>query len=203
MRVARRHVLPVALGMAVIALGCSDSTGPSDRLTSEELNALGSEMGAFFLGGALGPTLSAGTVGSSLKVVPVELEIDVTIPCPRGGTTRLNGDLEAEIDNVSQTVVAEVKGRHRPNDCAFLAHGKKFEVSGDISATAYAKTVRGVPVGTHRVTMSGWFTWESSDGRDGSCSVSYTAVANYDDNYAEVDGSFCESKIKYRGPLTH
>lgn len=200
-----RRPLALVLGAALLsAAACSDSTGPNGTLTAEETSELALQMGTVFAGDLASPAASVSADGASFSVVPApfSLLVDVTVPCPRGGNSRLTVTLSGTIDEATESVNANADGRHRPSNCGLDVHGKTIRISGDLRSEAHVEAVNGVPVGTHTAALVGTFEWRAEDGRRGTCSVSYNASANHRTNVAVVNGNFCGSTISFTGPFT-
>ncbi|MFN2564085.1 MAG: hypothetical protein ABR499_03630 [Gemmatimonadaceae bacterium] len=201
----RRCPLALFLGAVLLsAAACSDATAPNGDLTPEEARELAAQIGIHLSAAIAEGTSSASAGSASLNAIPTPFSFsaDVTVRCPRGGTARLMGTISAIVDKATRSITADVTGTHRPNDCGFPVHGKTFRTTGSLSGTAHFEAENGLPVGTHTATLSGEFSWRASDGRRGTCTVNYTASANYTTNVAVVNGSFCGSTIQFTGPLT-
>jgi hypothetical protein len=196
----------LALGATlVMAAACSDSTGLNGTLTAEERSELALQVGALARSSFMASgTASRAADGLSARTVPVPFRfaIDVTVPCPRGGNSRVTGEASGTVDNASNSIVAEADVTHRPNDCGVDVHGKTFRISGVLTTEANVRVENGVPIGTQTATLTGNFDWESAGRGSGTCAVSYSASVNYQDNKAVVTGNFCGSTISYEGPLT-
>jgi hypothetical protein len=202
---ARRRPLALVLGAALFsAAACSDSTSPNGALTDEETRELALQMGAHFSTGFSSSAASSGANGPRLNAVPApfSFSLDVSVDCPRGGSTRLTATLSGTIDEATESIIADVSGTHAPKNCGYDVHGKTFQTTGLLTATAHVEIENGVPVGTHTASLVGNFEWRASDGRRGSCTVNYSATANYESNLATVNGNFCGSTIQVSGPLT-
>jgi hypothetical protein len=196
--------LTLVIGAALLtAAACSDSTGPVGSLTPEETNELARQMGVG-LTADLAASASASADGPRLSAVPEPLDGDftVTAPCPRSGRTRITGSVDGTFDYETESGVIDVTATQTPEDCGFDVHGKVIRVTGSLTATAHVELANGLPVGTHTATLVGEFSWRASDGRRGSCSVNYTATANYTTNVGTVNGTFCGTSIQVTGPLT-
>jgi hypothetical protein len=208
---------PAVLALATVLLSataCSnETTGPRGSLTNEELSELALQIATHF-GGSIstsisGPTGSFSTSGMGLSATipaPFSIEIKVNVPCPRGGTTAVDAHVSGTIDHAAQSIEADAEAAHSPRNCGFDVHGKVVRISGELQSSAHVKVVNGLPEGEQRVSLNTptneMLSWETSDGRSGSCALSYTAVADYDANQARVNGSFCGSTISFEGPLT-
>jgi hypothetical protein len=214
---ARRRSLALVAAVAFLVgpAACSDSTAPNDTLTPEEANELALQMGLNLSvtssSAASASAASASAGDAQLNAVPAPFEFsitDVEVPCPRGGNTRVSATFEGTFDDkgtfdeVDDALVADVNGTQRLNNCGYDVHGKTFRLTGSLTMTAHVEIDHGLPVGTHTASVTGEFTWRASDGRRGTCAVSYNATANYTTDRATVNGSFCGSTVTFDGPLT-
>ena len=203
---------PLTLTLAatlLAAAACSDTTAPKGGLTSDELSELAVQMGAHFASAFSGSAAlaSKGQAQSSAIPATIKVNVNLDVPCPRGGTSHVAAAVNAVVDEATQSVTADVTGSQAPNDCGFDVKGKGEKgkiiwVTGTLTSTAHARVVNGVPVGEQRATLDGSFSWRASDGRRGSCDVSYVASANYTTNVATVNGNFCGQTIQVTAPLT-
>jgi hypothetical protein len=227
----RSLTLVAAAAFLVGPAACSDSTAPNGTMTPEEARELALQMGLHLSGGASASAASASAASASaasasaasaaaasaaagdaqLNAVPAPFEYSVTdveVPCPRGGNTLVSATIEGTYDDkgtfdeVDDAVVADVNGTQRLNNCGYEVHGKTFRLTGSLTMTAHVEIDHGLPVGTHTASVTGEFTWRASDGRRGTCAVSYNATANYTTDRAVVNGNFCGSTVQFDGPLT-
>jgi hypothetical protein len=172
------------------------------------LAELAFQIGTHFAGSLAGPTASFSRSGASLNAVPApfRIEFTVNVPCPRGGKTGLAVEVNGTVDNAAQSIQADALTTHTPENCGFDVHGKVVRVTGTLESSAHVNVVNGLPVGEQRATLRTLdgraLSWETSDGRSGSCALNYTAVANYTTHRATVNGSFCGATINVDAPLT-
>lgn len=204
---SRPTALILAAAMLVVA-ACSDSTAPNDVLSADEANELARQMGIALADGLVGSATAAvpGGIGSAQVAAvpaPFNVSIDVNVPCPRGGKTRVTATVNGTIDEATESLTADVTGTQRPDNCGYDVYGKVIRVTGTLTTTAHAQIENGLPVGVQRATLNGEFSWAASDKRGGSCSVNYTAAADYTNNVATVNGSFCGSTITVTAPITN
>jgi hypothetical protein len=133
---------------------------------------------------------------------PISASVDFTMRCPRGGTARITGTTDVTFDEATESLIIDVSATHRPNDCGYDVHGKLIRTTGILTASAHVEIEKGVPVGIHTASLAGEFSWRTSDGRRGSCSVDYSATADYEQNVSTVNGNFCGATVHFSGPLT-
>jgi hypothetical protein len=215
---ARRRSLTLVAAAAFLVgpAACSDSTAPNGTMTPEEARELALQMGLHLSGGASASAASASAASAAagdaqLNAVPAPFEYSVTdveVPCPRGGNTLVSATIEGTYDDkgtfdeVDDGFVADLSGTQRLNNCGYEVHGKTFRLTGSLTMTAHVETDNGLPVGTHTASVTGEFTWRASDGRRGTCAVSYNATADYTTDRARVNGTFCGATVQFDGPLT-
>jgi hypothetical protein len=205
MLAARRRPLALVLGAVLLsAAACGDSTGPRGSLTQEETSELARQMGTHFVS-AFTPSAAVASKGdASLNAIPApfNLSVDVTVPCPQGGNTRVTTSVTGNVDNATQSLTATADGTNKLTACGFDVHGKTVWVTGELTSHAEVNVVNGLPAGVQTARLTGEFDWRTSDQRSGTCAVSYTATANYRTRRAVVSGNFCGSTINFDGPLT-
>jgi hypothetical protein len=209
MSAPRRRSLAVLLGAALLsAAACSDSTAPDDHLTADEANELAARIGLQLFGESGGflsfvrRSNSLGGEGSAAVPQPFNVSVETDVPCIRSGRAHLVVTLKGVLDEVAESMTADVDGTYVPNNCGILVHRKLFRISGSLSLGAHFEVAHGLPVGTHTATMKGNFTWRATDGRMGTCAIDFASSANYTTRVATVNGSFCGSTIQFTGPLT-
>jgi hypothetical protein len=203
--IAPRRPLTFTLAAALLAAGaCSDTTAPKGSLTSDELSELAVQMGAHFASAFSGSAAlaSKGQAQSSAMPATIKVNVNLDVPCPRGGTSHVAATVNAVVDEATESVTADVTGSQAPKDCGFDVRGKTVWVTGTLISKAHAQVVNGLPVGEQRASVDGSFSWRASDGRHGSCDVSYVSKANYTTHVATVNGNFCGQTIEVTAPLT-
>jgi hypothetical protein len=134
--------------------------------------------------------------------MPISASVDFTVRCPRGGSARITGTVDGIVDDETESATIDVSATQRPNDCGYQVHGKTIWTTGLLTANAHVEVANGLPVGVHTASLVGEFSWRANDGRRGSCTVDYSASANYTSNVSTVNGNFCGSTIQFSGPLT-
>jgi hypothetical protein len=202
--IPHRRSLTFTVAALLSAAACSDSTAPKGSLTSDEVSELAVQMGKHFAGAFSGSAAlaSKGQAQSSTIPATIRVNVDLNVPCPRGGASHLTATVDAVVDEATESVTADVTGSQDPKDCGLEVKGKTIWVTGTLTSAAHATVVNGLPVGEQRASLEGSFSWRASDGRRGSCDVNYLAKANYTTNIATVNGSFCGQTIQITAPLT-
>jgi hypothetical protein len=208
--VGHRPLGLVASAALLAAAACSDSTAPNDQLSREEATELARQMGVPF-SSPISASWAAASINEARRNAaddPFTFSFDVEVRCERGGTARVTATAQGDIDESMESMNVDLQGTYTPNDCGQRVHDVTIwtsPVAGDersLTATAHVETRNGLPVGVHTATLVGRFRWRSSDGREGTCTVNYTATANYTTRRAVVNGNFCGSTISFDGPLT-
>ena len=202
---SRFVVSGLTLAFSLAACG-GDSTGPKGTLSSDESTQLAMQMMSTVQGSAAtsaGAQMSRHVDGLNLSAAPVSLNLDTTVPCPLGGQTHLTLSVSGTVDQQAQTATLDLTGTNAPQDCGYHVKDVTVHVTGNPSLTqsAHVSVDHGQPVGLQTFSAGGGFSWSTSDGRSGSCTIEYTASANYTTNVVTVHGSVCGTTIDYSGPL--
>ena len=199
---ARRPFALVAGVALCAAAACGDSTAPDATLTDDEAIELARQMEIHFTGGFSSSTAPEGA-GVQFNTVPepFNVPVDVSVPCPRGGNTRLTGTVSGTMDEATESLTAHLNGTHRPTNCGYDVHGKTISISGSLTTTAHVEVANGVPIGRHAATLVGEFNWRASDGRRGTCAVDITSTANFSSRISTLTGTLCGSPIQLSRPL--
>ena len=198
----------VVSGLTLLALAAcgGDSTGPKGTLTSDEKAELAMQLMSTVQAQAAtsaGAQMSRHVDGLNLSAAPVSLNIDTTVPCPLGGQTHLTLSVTGSVDQQAQTATLDLTGTNAPQDCGYHVKHVDVHVTGNpsLTQTAHVSVDHGQPVGAQTFTAGGGFSWSTNDGRSGSCTLDYTATANYTTNTVTVHGSVCGTTIDYSGPI--
>ena len=194
-----------ALALSLVACG-GDSTSPHGTLSADESAALAMQMASTVQGSAAtsaASSMSRHIDGLNLASAPVSLNLDTTVPCPLGGDTHLTLAVSGTVDQTAQTATLDLTGTNAPHECGYHVKQVDVHVTGNpsLTQTAHVAVDHGQPVGTQSFTAGGGFTWSTNDGRSGSCTIAYTASANYSTNTVNVHGSVCGTTIDYTGPI--
>ena len=180
--------LTTALTLTVVACG-DDPTGVTagDELTSSEVAAVLAALGSAF------ETIGAGAqAGAAQAPISVNQNFDVSVPC-ESGTLDVSGSISGTVDDVTFDTDLTTTVRWDPNACVVSDGTNTFTVDGapyidlalDLTSTQDLVTVSG--------TQSGGFSFTSSDGRTGSCSmdVTFSIVTTATSVDATVTGTIC------------
>ena len=194
--------------VAAAAAGGGDSTGPRGGLTQREATALAlqlSGVASAASGGMASPAIAAPQSSAAFAVIPspINLGMQTTVPCPKGGSAKVSVTIAGTIDQATQSITADVTGSFVPTACAVTADAVTLTLSGPpgLETATHVSVVNGQPTGVQTLSVTGGFTWASSDGRSGSCTVDYKATADAAANKATLKGTVCGTVVDYSGPL--
>lgn len=172
---ARRTLLPLA-SLAVLA-ACDDSTAPAPgSLTAAEAVAVAVALDNSISravqpeAAANGATLSLLPGGPEAAVGTHEFSVDVTLPCPRGGTARLQGRQSLVIDTDEEYITVDVLGSQDHEGCVFrTGEGIDVTLDGLVEFEAARELRQGLASASQ--SHSGTLEYSTSDGKAGSCPV--------------------------------
>ncbi len=180
--------LTTALTLTVVACG-DDATGVTsgDELTSTEVAAVLAALGSAF------ESVGAGAqAGAAQAPISVSENFNVSVPC-ESGTLNVSGSISGTVDDVTFDTDLTTTVRWDPNACVVSDGTNTFTVDGapyidlalDLTSTQDLVTVSG--------TQSGGFSFTTSDGRTGSCSmdVTFSIVTTATSVDATVTGTIC------------
>lgn len=201
----RIRLAAVVAAFALAACG-KDATSPaSKQLKPDEAQALALGMAASgdaYSGAMAVPdvvTLSTASGGTSFGPIT----FTQSHPCPKGGSITPHVTLNGTIDPTARSLTLDVSGTETPSECAYPVKAVTITVNGNpnLAITAHLAIVAGAPSGAQTFTEKGAFTWKSSDGRSGSCTVDVTSSADFAKNLRTVTGTFCDQTFNISGPL--
>ena len=204
-----RSVLSSLSLLALVSACSADVLGSKGSLSADESAALAMQISSTIQSSA-GSTAAASMTrvpsmpGLSLASSPVSLNLDTTVPCPLGGQTHLTLTVSGSVDQQAQTAALDLSGTNAPQDCGYHVKQATVHVTGtpSLTQTAHVSVDHGAPTGVQSFSSHGSFDWSTSDGRSGSCSLDYTATADYSTSTVTVNGTVCGTTIQYSGPLT-
>ena len=147
-----------------------DPTGVTsgDELTSSEVTAVLAALSSAFA------SVGAGAqAGAAQAPISVSEDFNVTVEC-ESGTLKVSGSIDGTVDDETFDTDLTTTVRWEPNACVVSDETTTFTVDGapyidlalDLTSTQDLVTVSG--------TQSGGFSFTSSDGRTGSCSMDVT-----------------------------
>lgn len=184
------------------AVGCSDSTlAPEAAEFSLADAALLADEFDTIAHAALdswnGPHFSASATGGSLAsaaAVPINETFTRTRACPKGGQVTLSGTITGEADRATRTLTTETNATKTQAGCAIAKRdGTVITVSGNpnIAIKVNRKVVNGAPSGLQTTTQKGAFTYSTSTGKTGSCTVDITSTFNPEAKTYTRKGTLC------------
>ncbi len=180
--------LTTALALTIVACG-DDPTGVNSgaELTSAEVAAVIAALGTAF-----------DSVGVSAAAAPAQTPIvvnqsfDVSVPC-ESGTLRVSGSIAGSVDDVTFDSDITTTVSWDPNACVVSDGTNTFTVDGaphidlvlNLTSTQDALTLSG--------TETGGFSFTSSDGRSGSCTldVTFSILTDSTGITSTVTGTIC------------
>ena len=197
-----------ALATLAFLAACADGTSPGSKLSSDEAVALAMALNSQASSAGSAQAMSANrlpTSGASFNMVPqpVSASVDVSAPCPRGGTNHLVFNLSAQVDDQAQSMTADMTGTQSPAACGFDAKNVVVNITGtpSLTHTSHLEVTAGQPTGTWTSSLKGSFDYSTSDDRSGSCSVDWTTSANFTTHRITISGKFCGATFNYDGPI--
>lgn len=210
-----RKILPF-LAVAVVA-ACSDSVGNAGDLTDAEVGEL-TEVLVTSTFDATSEVATAESTESSLADPDglalqamggsSSTEFTRTRTCPLGGQVVIAGTREREWDREAGTGSMTMELTRSHDDCArpFESTGESatvITVNGDVTGTAYHEWAMGERRGLQTMTMAGELTWETDDGRAGTCVIDITASFDPETHTRTVTGTFCDREIDRTSAWQH
>lgn len=192
-----RKALVLVLGIGFAAAGCSEPTGfEGDRLSRTEALHLATLVMATSEGAAMASvTPPAGAKTGIAAGVPVDFTHTVTSthPCPSGGTLLVEAAIAGTYDEDTNSLQADVTGRHTHDSCAVPHNNLTITVDGapSIEFGISVGAVEGQPSQPFTFSLDGGFSWGASDGRSGVCALTFDAVTDFAEQERTIDGSIC------------
>ena len=143
--VNRRSLLALPL-LGLMLAGCDDSTAPeSQQLSASEAAALAVALDNSSSSAVAGQQAEHETPdfallpsdGASRDVITETSSFDLDLPCPRGGTANLSGDLSWEINGDEEFIIFDLTADQEHSACAFRTNeGVDITVDGLLSFAA-------------------------------------------------------------------
>ena len=184
---SRKMLLP-GLVASLLVTACADGAlEPSNQLLSgEETATLAAELDAI-----TGAALDRVMVGFGIPgdvvifratpdaVIPIDHSFTHARRCPAGGSVTIAGRTTGEAHRESRSLTTETTAVKTDVDCAFgTPRGIVITVTGDpnVVMRANRKLVNGTPSGPQTQSQKGAYTYRTSDGRSGSCTIDVTST---------------------------
>lgn len=189
-------ILPL-LGLTLAA--CDDSTGPeAQQLTASEAAAI-----AVALDNSSSSAVEEETSeepsfallpsnGASHDVITRTDAFNVNLPCPRGGTANLDGDLAIEINGDEGFITLDLTASQSHSACAFRTNeGVDITVDGTLDFVAARELREGLASASQ--SHSGSLDYVTSDGKEGTCAIDIATAFSLTSGEAtrSIVGSVC------------
>lgn len=191
----RPQLLPsILLTLTVIASACGDATGPEARLTAAEAAAIAAQLDLLGSDAVNGRSSGAPAGDGAMGEV---ITLDITVPCPLGGTLHLAGTHEMALDMGTQQASAYTEATAASADCGVEGEGGAVFIDG-VLAYGAEHSLLWEPVhytGTRH--HQGELDWRRESGESGVCVVDITVTAEYQHDgtqatgWRQVVGTFC------------
>lgn len=207
----RRSLLALPL-LGLMLAACDDSTAPeSQQLSASEAAAL-----AVALDNSSSSAVESQTddetpafallpaEGASRDVITETSSFDFNVPCPRGGTANLSGDLSWEINGDEEFIIFDLTADQQHDACAFRTNeGVDITVDGLLSFAADRELREGLWSASH--THSGALDYVTSDGKEGTCAIDITTEFSLTPGQATrtILGSVCGHEVDVSTSWTH
>lgn len=195
----RRSLLTLPL-LGLTLAACDDSTGPEpQQLTASEAAALAvaldnssstavdEEADAEAPNHALLPSN-----GAARDVITRTDVFNVNLPCPRGGTANLDGDLAIEINGDEGFITLDLIASQSHAACAFRTNeGVDITVDGALDFVAARELREGLASASQ--SHSGSLEYVTSDGKEGTCAIDISTAFSLTPGEATrtIVGSVC------------
>ncbi len=180
--------LTTALTLTVVACG-DDVTGVTsgDELTSTEVAAVLTALGSAFESVGAGAQAAPGQVPISFNE-----SFSLSAAC-ESGTIDVSGSIAGTVDDVTFDSDTRTTVRWELNDCVVSDGTNTFTVNGAPHIELVLDLITTQDDFTATGTQSGGFSFTSSDGRTGSCSmdVTFSIVTTATSVDATVTGTIC------------
>jgi hypothetical protein len=196
---SRSLFLGAAAAFALSA--CDSATAPDSGITADVNEIAGNVDALSFLAMAdagasvFAPSFSiqsAGDLTIRAAVTPVSRTINVTRPCPAGGTITIVGTATGTSDPVAHNLTLTSSVVRTEAACAFNTQHGQVTLNGNpnVAMTNSINIVAGKPVGAQTQTHKGSFTWTRGT-KSGTCNVDVTSVFDATAGTITVSGSMC------------
>ena len=200
----RNAVAPLMLAL-LAACSATDSVAnpPGNGVRADEarLLALGLAGAARqYDGSAVISAYEARTSGQTS--FPFTLTLQQQFPCPSAGGYMANVIVAGSRIRAgsNEAVTANLSGTVHPVSCAIPIRGGAITVSGmpDLAVTGQilVSTARASAVS---FTANGVLSWDTSDGRSGTCALDFTATGSFGGSSRAVRGKVCGQTLDFTG----
>ena len=185
---------------ALLVLGaCSDPIGPTgDRLTRAEAMLIADDVAAHGQQTTTASRPASAELTIASDPITIENDLELTHRCPRGGELQQTWKASGSFDLQAGSYDLDIEGVQKHVGCAYPHEGITITIDGnpDIELSAHASGRNHQPSGSHTLEINGSFKWTASDGRSGTCPITFEAVTNWAAKKRTVDGDICGHTIK-------
>lgn len=187
---------------AVLTLFACDSATAPDAGIGQDVNEIAGDVDALsFLALAdagasvFAPSFaisSSGDLTARDASAPVSRAINVTRPCPAGGTIAIVGLATGTSDPVAHNMTLTTSVTRTESACAFNTQHGVVTLNGNpnVALTNSINIVAGKPVGAQTQTHKGSFTWARGT-KTGTCNVDVTSTFDATAGTITVSGTMC------------
>lgn len=206
-----RRITTLALPLACFALAaCDDSTSPESSLSAQEAAALAvaldnASSASVDQAQSSGASFSLSPSGKLAQAVSTRTDdFDFSVPCPRGGTTSLDGQSVFVINTDEGFITLDVTASKGHAACGFRTdQGVDVTVDGTIEFVAERELREGLIAASN--SHSGSLDFVTSDGKEGTCEIDFTTAFSLTTGSAtrEIAGSVCGHSVDVSTTWTH
>jgi hypothetical protein len=191
---------------ALLALAACDSATAPDAGIAVDAPEIASSVDALSLlalaqAGAspFAPSFAISSFGDlvpAAAVTPVNRPINVTRPCPAGGTITIAGTTTGTSDPVAHNLTVTSSLTRTEAACGMNTQHGVVTLNGNpnVAMTHSINVVAGKPVGPQTSTQKGSFTWTRGT-KTGTCNVDVTSTFDATAGTITVSGSMCGRAI--------
>ena len=155
-------------------------------------------VGQAFVGWDFGGVAASQSPAVRQAGVPITIDYNVTVtaPCPEGGEVSVAASIAGTIDDQTESGTLSMSVTSSLSSCAFSEDGVMITINTnpDLVLAGALNWENGNPVGTQVFTYTGGFSWSTSDGREGSCTIDLL-VEQAEDGSTVESGTICGETI--------
>jgi len=189
-----RFRITCLLAGAVLMAACSsDTTGPKSSLTRDEALSVAASVAGSLEQAPAASMPRVGDMPFAAEPHSFTQDVEVTSPCPFGGTANVQWHMSVTADNTTGAFTLDATGTHAPAGCKVQHDSTTITVDGNPSLTfeAHMAFLNNQPTAPIVVKLNGGFNWSADDGRSGSCSINYQETTDLVAKTRVREGSVC------------
>jgi hypothetical protein len=202
MRRSAQVVLLCLLSLPLASCGKSPTDAGGDQLTQQESLALYSEI-SLALSQALANVSNSGSPARAPAAAPTTFSgsINSSTACSAGGTAAVIGSYNGSYDTQGTDYTYSYDMTMAFNSCQTSGQASQVTITGDPSLTITGDFHWTGTTYDYTYTEQGGIAFTTSDGRSGSCQISYSSTVTYDGTKSSVSltGSVCGTDISAAG----